>query len=107
MSTRNKSLILIKSSVIAMGIIMILLMVSLFIKINKKESNQTQVLTCKKHKTAIIGNVIDSDLNEKGQIVLLYKHKIIVLDKCLNIISQRKLIQKRRLITGYYKKSGK
>ncbi len=97
-SKQKKSLIFIKSSVIALGIVFFVLLTSLLLKISSKElssnNNSKFESQCPTHKNAILAKYRNGSLkfNDKGQVAIVSEqNEIIILDKCLNIISRRKI----------------
>ena len=95
---QKKSLIFIKSSVIALGIVFFVLLASLLLKISSKElssnNNSKFESQCPTHKTGILATYRNGSIkfNDKGQVAIVSKkNEIIILDKCLNIISRRKI----------------
>lgn len=91
----NKSLIFIKSSVLALGIIFLVLLVLLvFMKLNQNKQIKQEVVSCNSQKEISIPNQVDQLIESKKDIVILTKPKngfqeLLTLDRKCGLIKTR------------------
>lgn len=92
---KNKNLVFLKSSVIALGIVFLVLLALLIIlKTNKSSKNTKTLIACDQQQIVIINNDVQKLMDSKNEIIILTKPKagqqeLVLLDKRCGFLKRK------------------